>query len=535
MPDDIEQQTGLAAVLAALGLPSELEQDVVRAKHPEWQTRYNRLRMNREAYEGSGAFGPWIDEVRVSDTVPDDLKTGTVEPDANRRTVLQRHPREERKFERRVMQFFNTNVVKRGVNMVGGYLTKQQPTYDDYPDKVKDWMDSVNRRADTWETYKVFEVVPRVLYYGKLPVLYYRPITPAVTAQQQEDMGGDLVAHIINPETIVDWHWGENEEYTWLKVKTQVDKSGPLEKEKTEVDRYWWLTQQGWWYVDDIDDKMLPIVAAGLWDNGLPLVTWSLLDGVALTEDATIQQRELCNLDSLIQEQERETAFAMLALPDPGEELRNKVMQGGSSNVLWTDRDARHEAKWLSPDTDVLQHLRERRGELIKDIMSSMGLDFDEGGGQTGMAFQFRMSKIVRLLQGLAEAFSRSESRSLARVGMELGSPVDDKVRVKWPREFDAKDVEKEMDAAERVYDKVPSAAAKEDAAYNMAIAGNGPQDEERRNLYREEIKAGVEAEELDADNMRELQMRGMEAAANGEQDPDDEDAEDIQADGGAR
>jgi hypothetical protein len=115
-----------------------IDRDVVRREHPLYPAQYNLLRFYREAYEGSGAFAPWTDEVRVSDTVPDDLKDGTVYPDENRRTALQRHPREGKKFLRRVMQAHPTNKVKSGVQMLSGYLTKTQPTYDDYPESVKD-------------------------------------------------------------------------------------------------------------------------------------------------------------------------------------------------------------------------------------------------------------------------------------------------------------------------------------------------------------------------------------------------------------
>jgi hypothetical protein len=357
----------------------------------------------------------------------------------------------------------------------------------------------------------------------------------AVTAAQQEEQGGQLTVTVINPENIVDWHWGDNGEYTWLKVKAEVDLSGPLDEEKSSVNRYWYYTQEGWWYVDDNDERNLMVGASGVWDNGLPVVTWSMLDGTALTADASATQRELYNVNSLVQEQERETAFAMLGLPDPGEAMRAKVMQGGSDNVLWIDPVATNEPKWLTPDTAVLEHFMAKREALADEIMSALGLDFDEGGGQTGMAFQFKMSKIDRLIQGLAEAFSRSESRSLQRVGLELGSPVDEKVRVKWPKEFDARDVEKEQDAAERVLVHVGSAAAKEDAQYKIAIAGLGQQDEERRKLYRTQIEESVAADDLDNDNRNELEMRALEAATRGQPSANNEDADDLQADGGSR
>jgi hypothetical protein len=187
----------------------------------------------------------------------------------------------------------------------------------------------------------------------------------------------------------------------------------------------------------------------------------------------------------------------------------------------------------MSPPPHVLAHFMVKRAALIEEILSTMGLDFDSGSGQTGVAFQFKMSKIVRLLQVTADSFSRGESRSLVRV-----APVPEKVRCSWPSEFDAKDVEKELDSLERVIAQVKSEAAKVEAQVKIANAALGDMDEKLRKTIRKEVTVNTKLDDFDKDNNPdELQDRGADAKERLEEGGDGgpEDMDDIRADGGAR
>jgi len=534
----------------SLGIPdpgTTIPRAAVIVEHPRYQAQLRDLRFGRENYEGSGGYAPFLEDVNLSDTQPDDEQAGSFKIDANVRTHLFRHPREKMKFHRRYAMSYLTNVIKKAVNMLAGFLTKKQPFYDKYPKAVTDWMSSVNADGDTWEQVKSHDIVPQTIYYGWLPVIFYRAPTDAVTAKQQIDQGGQLVVEVINPENIIHWKAGTSG-FEWLKVKTVVDKTGPLDEQQVLVDRYTWYTQEGWWAVDDNKDKTaseLPIALdddgkpiAGEWANGMPIVVWSLRGG-ALTQDANAVQREAFNVNSLIQEQERETTFAMLASPGRPAQKGERVAQSGSDNVWWFDDQATNVPFWMAPPPHVLEHFMAKRVALVEEILSTMGLDFDSGSGQTGVAFQFKMAKIVRLLQVTADSFSRSESRSLARVGLEEGEPVDEKVRCSWPSEFDAKDVEKEMDGLERVLAQVKSEAARVEAQVKMANVALGDMDEKLRTTIRDEVKVSEEEADLDADNdPDDLQARGADAKERLDEkggDGGEEEMDDIRADGGAR
>ncbi len=516
--------------------PTKVDRQVTISEHPQYLAQYARLRFSRENYEGSGGYAPYVKDVKVADVPPDDEKAGTYRIDTNARTHLWRHPREKKKFERRFVMAYLTNVIKRALSMLLGYLTKQQPLYDEYPQPVKDWLSEVNTAGDDWEQFKEHEILPPLGYYGWLPTIFFHNPTDTETVGQQEEAGGRLSVEVICPENIIDWRLRSDGSFEWLKVKTQVDRTGPTDGKHALVDRYTWYTQDGWWAVeDDKVSKELPVLKddSGAYSNGLPVVVWRLRGG-ALTADADATQRELFNIASLIQEQERGTAFAMLRAPSASSTDRMKNV--GSSTVWWFPHDATNVPEWMEPPGHVLEHLMAKLQHLVEQILENMGLDFDKGGGQTGMAFAFKMSKIVRLLQGIANSLSRGETGCLKRVALELGEKLGPKVRVIYPTEFDAKDVEKHMDGLERILDRSKSSFAKEEADYKLCTAGLGSMDEEKRKKIRKEVKGGWEADDIDADNQGELELQAEEARKRGEKpDPDDEDAKAVQADGGAR
>jgi hypothetical protein len=510
------------------------------AEHPDYAKIAKRLRFARENFEGSGGYASYMEDVAVYDTQPDDLKEGTYQMDEAARTHLFRHPREQKKFHRRVIMSYLTNVIKRGLSMLIGYLTKQQPQYDEYPTEVKDWMSRVNSAGDNWEQFKEAEILIPACYYGYLPVLFYYPQTKdpetgediETEAQRPEDAG--LTVEVINPECIIDWRLRPDGSYEWLKVKGKVDITGPLDDSHKTMDVYTWYTQGGWWSVlDNNSAQSLNVTASGPYRNGLPVVVWRLRGG-AITSDADGVQRELFNISSLIQEQERGTAFAMLSAPESAS--KDRVKTGSTDNVFYFSDDAKHRPEWMAPPPDVLAHLMAKREALIGEILESMGLDFDAGGGQTGMAFQFKMSKIVRLLQGIANSFSRGETGSLARVALELNAPLDDDVRCIWPSEFDAKDVEKEMDGYQVVLDRSLSTSGKAEADYRINTAAMSDMDEAKRTTIRKEAEEGWKQRAIDEDNRGELEMQAAKAELEGDDDDiDDEDADDLQSDGGAR
>jgi len=482
--------------------PDTVTRRLIDRTHPDYSARFEELRFYRESYEGSGAYAPYLDPIAVSDTWSDDLKSGSVGPDESRRTHLFRHTRERAKFKRRVAMAYATNVIKRTTQMISGYLSKAQPNYSQYPTQVEEWMGYATAAGDTWEDFKTSEILPRVLYYGALPVIVFREPTPeAETEAQQLEDGGMVQVSYIDPETIVDWRTNRAGQFVWLRHVEEIDLSGPLDEKPRVIKRWWWHTQEGWWYVDD-DGKgtnELPVTASGAYDDGMPIVVWRLgTSGQSLIADAAPTQRELYNVNSLIQEQERETTFAMLAAPGDGPKPGTKKVS--SDNVWWYPVESRVAPHWMAPPPHILEHFMAKADVLARQILEDMGLDFDASGGSTGMALQFKMSKIVRLLNMLATSMQRGESQTLEVVASQLKAEIPDDARCVWPSEFDAKDAEKVVEMLSVLLDRISSKTFKVEAQYRMAIAAMPDMDEGMRSDGREEIEEAVEREESEAD-----------------------------------
>lgn len=513
--------------------------ELARRKHPGYDELYNKLRFGRESYEGTGGYAPWLDEVRVSSTQPDDQKAGTMSPN-DRRTYLFKHSREEKKFDRRVMMAYPSNVIKRALQALVGFVTVKRPDYLDFGTDVDNWRKAVNDQGDSWEVMKEHEIFPQVCYYGFLPVLFRRDESPdAKTKAQQKP----LHAEVINPETILDWKDGPHGQFEWFKTKVKVDTTQPEDEKRSSVDRYTYFTQAGYWVVDD--DKTsteLPVRKSGTYADGMPIVVWTLRGG-ALTGDANAVQRELYNVNSLVQEQERETAFAMLAIQDKsGGKPTPGLINTGTDNVIRYDGDK--EPMWLAPPATVLEHLMHKREVLGAEILETMGLDFDRGGGQTGMAFQFKMSKIVRQLQGLANSFSRSDSACMRRVAKEIGAPkVPDKARVEYPREFDARDVDKLRELLKDVMDRVNSKTGRVLAQvrlFELAMRGHlkdGEEEDVRKEVERDTPKELTPLGQLNTSAQAQFGAHGDGADGTTEatEDKSDDTRAQLKPDGGAR
>jgi hypothetical protein len=421
---------------------------MVEATHPQYEDERNINRLYRETVDGTGGYRPYVHEVKITDSWPTDENAGSMQIDTHERTYLYRHPRERAKFHRRRMMAYHIGVCRKALKMIVGFLTKQDASYTKYPSTLKNWMESgVNKRKATWRLLKNTDLVPMTLYYGELPVLLHFPPNDAVTRQQQIEMGTDLVAQPISPECILDWNRNDEGGYHWLKYVEPMDITPtPLTKGHVKIKRYHYLTQEGWWYVDEVpgSDKEWPVVASGTWD-GMPLVVWNIAStGTSLIHHAAQMERELHNVTSLLQEVEREMTFPQIVMPDPGESER--AMVRAVDAILWADDDSKWQPFVLSPDVKATEHLMSRETDLKGRILEEFGLEFSEGA-TTGVAQSFKMSKIVRLLGDLAGDLEESEYLTHAKAAEMLGDKLPASSRATWPTEFDARDIEREVDA----------------------------------------------------------------------------------------
>jgi hypothetical protein len=495
-----------------------IDRKALEADHPQrvaGEKFYYKWRFYRENYEGSGGYAPHLDPITVASTLPTDegASNTAVSPDNSARTYLFRHPVERKKFHRRVMMAYNVNIIRRALNMINGYLTKKNPTRDGFPDSLNKWMDSCTDDGDTWDILKNVELTIPCLYYGFLPVLIHKWPTDAPNAALDEET---VQVSPLSPEAMIDWVWDSKGNLTQIKLIQEVDETVDiLSGAHIQYKRYWYYNNAGWYYVDDTDAKLdkIPVTQVGKWNGDkMPLVMWRLgMSGRSLIADSCGAQREYYNVLSEITEQRRETGFAMLCLPDPGggsgDEDDDRVIVGSMDNTLKADGE-KWQPFWLERKGDVFKSMMEERQSLAEDILREMGLDFDEGGGTTGVAYQFKMSKIVRMLKDIVSSLQRAENQTLREVARQLGTEIPEDKKSVWASEFDAKDVQKEMESLTAYLDtSPPSETAEVEAYYKMTTTVMDDLDEEKRQTILEELETGVEEKNEGMDETPEEAM----------------------------
>jgi hypothetical protein len=477
-----------------------VKREIVQATHPDYQDAHNLARLYRETVDGTGGYAPFTNDVRVRDQWPTDENHGSIAFNTNERTYLYRHPREQMKFFRRRFMAYHVGVVRKALRMVVGFLTKKDANYSEYPSQLTSWMESVNQRSATWRLLKNTDLVPQTLYYGRVPVLLHYPPHEAQTRAQQLDLGADLVCQPICPESIMDWRENDRGGYEWLKYVEDRDLTeSPLSDGHLRLKRYHYLTQEGWWIIDELPDTQArewPVVAAGAWDTGrMPLVMWKInQSGSSLVHHAAQLERELYNVTSLLQEIEREITFPQLVLPDPGENERVNVRAVDA--ILWAEPDSDWQPYILPPDVKALEHLRQREEDLKARILEEFGLEFSEGA-TTGVAQSFKMSKIVRLLVDIAGDLEESEFMTHSLAAEMLGTELPLTARAQWPAEFDARDVEKEVNALLAVLAEGPALGntALTRLRTRLVTTVDPNTDENTKQTIEGEIRTEVEAE----------------------------------------
>jgi hypothetical protein len=506
-----------------------IPREAVEARHPDWEDERNEKRLYREACESSGGFAPYTHEIRLRDQWPTDESVGSLRIDTVRRTYLYRHPRERRKFWRRAVMAYCPGVTRKSWKTTSGFLTKQDVVYDHYPAPLTDWMQEVNKRKADWQLYRDTTLIPMTLYYGELPVLLSFPPHDAETRAQQIEQGADLTVTAISPEVTLDWIRDDDDDggcYRELKYVVERDTTPSLlTTSHTTTRRFHYITQEGWWYIDEVHDKgekNWPVVASGEWPTDeMPLVIWKATEsGVSVVHNAAQLERELYNIVSLIQEIERELTFPQRVMPDPGEKDRASVRATDSD--LWADPDATWTPYILAPDAVALERLMAKEENLKVRILEEFGLEFSEGA-TTGVAQSFKMSKIVRFLSDLSDNIEESEFLTHSLAAQMLGSELDPEARAQRVKEFDARQMERLVENLLMVLEgPAIGNTAQVRLRKQLVAAVDANPDEDTMDEIEKEIQAEVEGES----NADEDEMPEGESNADEDEMPEGEEQE---------
>lgn len=448
-----------------------MERDVVEAEHPDYEARKKQYDFYASAYAGGGGFAPDLSAWTTSD-----VPTNKVDFDAYFNgspsfdpTYLEPNLREGRQFERRVKRSWYDNRIKPGLRKIAGFLLKIPPERTGLPPLTAAWLQSVSPSGISWNRWLETELIPWFLTYGSPTALLDRPSSGALTRWQQDPDAADrLTIGLIHPSMILAWELDQTGRYTWLKYLEIMDApADPLATTFGRLYRYRWITQDGWFYVDDIKDSngssetnALKVNDAGLWREsvtgaaqaellqGAPLATWRLGEtGESYIKDAAVAARAQYNHASRRDNLLKETSFPMLTSPTVmnAQSDDGPVVVGPNGFMEFSD-EAKHRPEWMSPDPgpfDTFQQVDER----LSDTIDAM-LGFTIGqAGTTGVAKSFDMAELTRLLKNLSSDCQEGEIAALRVAAAMHNEEWPEDATSEWNTEFDAVDLDKLVDS----------------------------------------------------------------------------------------
>jgi uncharacterized membrane protein YtjA (UPF0391 family) len=445
---------------------TELKRDVVTATHADYEAMKLENDFHQAAYSGGGGFAPdyqpWTtDDVPWDKDTFDDYFNG--KPDFDE-TYLEPNLREGKKFERRLRRSWYNNVIKPSIRKIAGFLMKIPPERSGIPTETDAWLDSVSMSGLSMNRWLESELIPWFLTYGDPAALLDRPGSDALTRlQQDQNEDNRLTVGIIHPSSILDWYQASNGSYEWLKYLEILDAPrGPLEESPGKLYRYRWITQEGWFYVDDLQDgtdtDTLPVVKSGLWKqnqqgesqaellNGAPLALGRLGEnGDSYIKDAAPAARAQFNNASRRDNLLKETDFPMITMggqssPDDG------PLVVGPNEILEYDPEAKHPPDWLSPDAGPFDTHKEIDEDLTNIIKAMLGFTIGSAG-TTGVAKSFDMVELTRLLVSLASDCAEFELQILQIAAAMHNEKWPDNATSTWNTEFDAVDLDKLVDS----------------------------------------------------------------------------------------
>lgn len=186
-----------------------------------------------------------------------------------------------------------------------------------------------------------------------------------------------------------------------------------------------------------------------------------MIDDIAYLDRAVANY--LSNLDAIIQDQ----TFSTLVVPaqalnstEHGETVRDKVIELGTKRVFSYDAEGGVAPQYISPDPSQVEVILSVITKIITEIYHSVGMagertKMDSGAGidnSSGVAKAYDFDRMNTMLKAKADTLQYVENELCNLVLMWSGeTPDDDKQYVRYPDEFDVRNLYDEFDVANRL------------------------------------------------------------------------------------
>jgi hypothetical protein len=434
--------------------------EVVELEHPDREEVVKTLQFCADCHTGGGGFGQQLQRLDVAGNAIDPFNPQSASSgyaDIADRTYLVRYGREaEGKFISRTHQAYMPPYAKlRVLQPLTGFLTRNPPDRDSYPDFLNPWLDAATVDGLSLDEFLRTEGIPWGLTYpavkgypGGLPVVVDSDQHEAETEADRLAQGAEgPQLRTIHPDRLLDWGVDEEGKLEWIKYETILDVAHPVDGH-SEITRIRWITPDGWWYVDLTDenksDQEVEVVDGDVWPDNFtraPIATIGFLRGEGIILSIAPLLHRLFNALSEKTEGERAGCFSILAYPSTKEV---DALTLGTMNALPYDPESRGVPQFLTPDMAPLEHLETTANNLIQQVQEIGGTASIFGAGAEAAAtMAYRFQTTSRFLDSLAADMAKSEYDILECVAMWEGQDLPDDMEAVQNLQFDAVDVER--------------------------------------------------------------------------------------------
>lgn len=505
-------------------LGSPVPRTALELQHEDYKARISDWEFFRHSDELTGGYSGSVQDYTSSTSIPT-FNTSYLVP----------HEKEDGdEFARRVALATPPRYVQEGITSIVGVLTEQEPNRNEYPDGISEWMSRVNIRGDSLQQVIASEIAPLVERYGLMYTLSARPEFGGDTEGEQKEAleaAGvpEVLLHLISPEAVQWWvedDTGRFEIVRYVETVTEFVYDGAYVVDEKDVERHWYITDEGWWYVDDPKETTtsgtnpLKVDGVGYWEGPgqqmthFPLVRWQLKDQRAPTEVASFAQLAYYRAESELKKIEEASAFSMLWVPVETSDANPTEVVKGPDPVGGFPSEGSHTPLLLEPSGVSFTHFVEHRlPELEEAALSPYGRSREVGGNDSGVALAHIQETAVNIYRTHAKAFSSSEFAMLLPTAELLGDEMPQDAKAEWPTDFGTLSDQKQMESLQMMLDADPG---EEYEAYIISKMGQVTLSEltdKQRQEADEAYKKRQEEAKVEESEMRDLEVEEKQFA----------------------
>jgi hypothetical protein len=486
---------------------SEVPRKALEHQSQEFKDRIDQWEFFRHSDELTGGYAASVETYTESTDAPTFTES----------YLIPHEKEDDEEFAKRVAKAVPPRFVQEGITSIVGVLTQQAPNRSEYPDEITDWMEQVTPDGLTWHQWINMYPGPLVQRYGLCYGMYRRPSIGGATLGEQEALISEaglpkVLAQVINPEAL---EWWETDDTGVLQIVRYVEpllqdvyESGYVVDTK-DVTRHWFVTHEGWWYVDDAQGdstgaNQLIVGDAGHWIGpgqpleNFPITKWHLKDDRGPTEPASYAQLAYYRAESELMKIEESSAFSMTWVPIEASDQNPTETVKGPDTVGGFPSEGKHVPMMLEPSGVSFEHfVNNRLPALEAAALSPYGRNREVGQNDSGVALAHIQETAVNIYRQHAKSFAASEFAALQPIAELLGTEMPIDARAEWPRQFGTLSDSKQMENLKEFLDSEPGEVYERHIMSAMADASlpdlTQREKEEAQKSYEDQQKKAEE------------------------------------------